>query len=477
MGRRCGQTKPCSSRMPVWQRASRQFFQVRSFMLAKREASAKQQARGLQFPRLAHFAAEQAICFVIADEPLLGGIIAQRTAKPIGDVSQVADRRRALADLGGANTLAAGLDAVDPVLVMIGGVVEPHFVGAERFLDDALRIAFDVAATDFDHAVASLEDAIRSSAVEHDDAAGVDECEAALGIAGRRLDADGAARAGSHGPLCDVEMVRAHVGQTAAGVFAVIAPGREVIVNSLRTEDLVVAAFGRGAEPEVPVGPWRHRLLGQVARDGRVADADVDRLHLANAAVAHALRCLAEHAAVFAALLAAGLENDLRFLDLVHNDAALGDIVRQRLFAVNVLAGAGSVDARDGVPVIGRCDHDGINVLAGQQVAEVIVSLAALVRALAFLSRVAILHVLSGALPPLRDYIADGEHLHVAPAQKPTQMAAAHNPNADEAKRDAFVGFVGAGGTTGQDKWRGNAAGDGTEQLTPGESKAARHWM
>jgi len=55
-----------------------------------------------------------------------------------------------------------------------------------------------------------------------------------------------------------------------------------VIVQTLRTEDRVVAALRRVAEPHVPIGPRRHRLGRQIARHRRFADADP---HLQLAAV------------------------------------------------------------------------------------------------------------------------------------------------------------------------------------------------
>ena len=42
-------------------------------------------------------------------------------------------------------------------------------------------------------------------------------------------------------------------------------------------------------------------------------------------------------------------------------------VKRQRLFAVDVLAGLNRVDGRQGVPVIGRADHDRIHVLIVEQ--------------------------------------------------------------------------------------------------------------
>ena len=69
------------------------------------------------------------------------------------------------------------------------------------------------------------------------------------------------------------------------------------------------------------------------------------RLDLADPAVADQLHGEPEVAAELAALLAAGLEDDLGLGDLLDQLPAFGDIVRQRFLAVDVLAGAGGEDA------------------------------------------------------------------------------------------------------------------------------------
>src|SRR5438270_501021 len=87
--------------------------------------------------------------------------------------------------------------------------------------------------------------------------------------------------------LGDVEMVGAHVRQGATGIFAIIAPRREVIVDAGRAQDGVEGAGRRGAVPHFPIDAFGSRLGGQVARPGRAADADAHRPHLADPAAAH----------------------------------------------------------------------------------------------------------------------------------------------------------------------------------------------
>src|SRR5688572_13313988 len=77
-------------------------------------------------------------------------------------------------------------------------------------------------------------------------------------------------------PLDDVVVMRADVGMTAAGIFAVIAPGGEMVVHPARTEDRTVGAHRRAAEPEVPIEARLHRLLRQVAPAAWPADPHRD---------------------------------------------------------------------------------------------------------------------------------------------------------------------------------------------------------
>src|SRR5205823_12841318 len=116
----------------------------------------------------------------------------------------------------------------------------------------------------------------------------------------------------------------------AAAVLAVVPPRREVVVNALRAQDLVVAALRRRAVPRLPVGAVGDRLLGQIARHRRGTDANANRLDLADAAVADVLDGLAESAVELAALLAAGLEDHLALRHRIDDGPSLGDGEGQR---------------------------------------------------------------------------------------------------------------------------------------------------
>ena len=239
-----------------------------------------------------------------------------------------------------------------------------------------------------------------------------------------------------HGPLRDVEVVRAHVGQSATGILAVVPPGREVLVYSLGAKGFVITAFRGWPEPAIPVGSGGHFLCGQVASDGRVANTDADRLQLADATVPDVLHGLAEVPAELGALLAPGLEGHLRRLHGVGDGPAFGHVVREWLFAVDVLARLGCCDARNRMPVVRRGDQHGIQALVVEQFFVLDVTLHPGVGAGLGALGVLLRHHLHGVVDPLLDHIAHRHHFHIGSAQQSTQMPTAHGAHTDETHGD-----------------------------------------
>ena len=80
-----------------------------------------------------------------------------------------------------------------------------------------------------------------------------------------------------------------------------------------------------------------------------------------------------EHAVVVAPLLRADLHDAVGLLGDLAELLPLVDRERERLLAVDVLAGLHGVDADLGVPVVGRADDDGVDVLAVEDLAVVLV--------------------------------------------------------------------------------------------------------
>src|SRR5262249_39984652 len=110
-----------------------------------------------------------------------------------------------------------------------------------------------------------------------------------------RLHGDGAGLVHAEAPLGDVVVVGAPVGHLAPGGFIppaeLVVAAREVLVALLQLD---VIDHGRLAEPEVPLQFLGRIDLGDDRRGRVAADAGLDRLDLADAAVAHQLAGHAE---------------------------------------------------------------------------------------------------------------------------------------------------------------------------------------
>src|SRR5262249_16718879 len=108
----------------------------------------------------------------------------------------------------------------------------------------------------------------------------------------------------------------------------------------------------------------------------------------------------AETAVELRALLAAGLKDLIRRPGDAHQGSTLIDGKRQRLLAVDVLAGAHGGQGGERGPVVRRADGDGVDIAPGQQFAEVLVLLAG--RADDVGSETAVVPI----------HVADGDELH-----------------------------------------------------------------
>ena len=158
---------------------------------------------------------------------------------------------------------------------------------------------------------------------------------------------------------------RAPVGHLAAGV---VVPPAELVVAVRLVALLAIGDLRGRAEPEVPVQPlgdgrFRERAARRVA-----VEAALDGLDLAEAAGADQLDRQAEQAAEVGALLAAGLQDAAGVLDRLLDRQRLGDGQRQRLLAVDVLAGLERLDGHLRVPVVGRGDEHAIEGLVAGRV-------------------------------------------------------------------------------------------------------------
>ena len=198
---------------------------------------------------------------------------------------------------------------------------------------------------------------------------------------------------------------------------------------------LDVVDLRRLAQPHVPVQLAGGLLLGEGAAGGTAADGRGHPLDLADASGTHQRDGQEEDPVVIAPLLGADLHDAARLLGDPAEHLALVDRQRQRLLAVDVLARLHGVDADLGVPVVGRADDDGVDVLAVEELAVVLVDVG--------LPFADVLVSLARSACRLVD-VADGEE--VAVAGGPPGVARALATGADQAEAGPIVlgpGLVG----------------------------------
>ena len=165
------------------------------------------------------------------------------------------------------------------------------------------------------------------------------------------------------------------------------------------------------------------------------------------------------------ALLATGLEHDPCLLYGIAHGPSFLDGKRERFLSVNVLAGAGGGDNRDGVPVIRRGNHDRIDIVASQQLAKIFIPLTGRVFSGAYLLAVGKIHqllcgfparVATVPVPVARPvHVADARNLYLFFLEELPQMPGPHIARTDESERNAITGRRAAGAA--ESRCRNNA--------------------
>ena len=165
----------------------------------------------------------------------------------------------------------------------------------------------------------------------------------------------------------------APVGHAAAGIIGERPPTGAVDGEAAAATIGMVRGPGRGTEPHVPVHALRNRFAGQVARLRERTDVDVDRLDRAE----FAAPALVDHSTVvFQHPLAAAGDDAAITPGRRDHHRAFAEGLGLGLLAIDVLAVAAGLDHHDRVPMVGRGTMDGVDIGAGQQIAEVVVGLA-----------------------------------------------------------------------------------------------------
>jgi hypothetical protein len=247
-----------------------------------------------------------------------------------------------------------GLFAVARHLAVDGETAAPQTHG-RLCAADHQAAAFDVAeqrAIEFHHHVAGIGErgahGIRSLPLHQD---GLQACRG--GARGR---------VGIHDPMGDVHPMDEKVGHRAAAEIPIPAPVAELVG--------IEGAVGGRAQKTLPIE------LGHVEgrhtahrRDVILEPVGADQGHLAEAAVVDLLAGLRE------VLPTALLQSDLHHaLGIVHGGNQRSGLFHRMgdgLFAVDVFAGAHRGDGDGHMPVVGRADHDGVDVFAIEDLAVV----------------------------------------------------------------------------------------------------------
>jgi len=88
-------------------------------------------------------------------------------------------------------------------------------------------------------------------------------------------------------------------------------------------------------------------------------------------------------AAALRALPGAGLPDALVFLDGADDGLLFGDGAGEGLFTINIFFLIGGFDGNERVPMVRHGEHEGVNVVAGHQLAVIVVGFAVFVAVMA----------------------------------------------------------------------------------------------
>ena len=233
-------------------------------------------------------------------------------------------------------------------------------------------------------------------------------------------------------PLSDVHKVYAVSANKTRGVVGDVVP----------VADLVTAgdALGakrckwRRAQPQVVIEVFRYRYGWEVPPCLNAFvnpnDADFHADQPPDPSVANQLADMAEGSVGPA--LQAGLQDPaVAFCDF-HQTAALSHGKRKWFFYIHILTGLHSHDRHRCVPMVRRADADGVDILAGKQIAEVtIIS--------ANSASIVLINVLPESLAPGFYRIANSNDTSILLGQKNVPMVCVDITRSDQAQSDSFA--------------------------------------
>lgn len=263
-----------------------------------------------------------------------------------------------------------------------------------------------------------------------------------------------------HRPLGNIKMMSTHITQTAPGVLPVATPLWEVTMDINRAKYLVKTPLGCRSLPHFPIDTIRPLLGRQITSHRRRSNSNLDLVHFANTTVTNALNGPAKVSAKLGTLLAANLKHNVVPSSGLNRLKCRSDGHCQRLFTVNILLRIGSHDGRHGMPMVRRADYHGVDRFVREQLSEIIICLAAMIRAISTLNHVH--RVVSTHL----GYLGYPNHTAILLAKEKVQVTATHDTNPDKTQID-FAAWLGCPSTGGDDIWRDRCRGErGTQELT-----------
>ena len=170
----------------------------------------------------------------------------------------------------------------------------------------------------------------------------------------------------------------------------------------------------------------------------------------------------------------AGLENAFGLAGLLHELDSFVNVMGERLLAVDVFASAHGGDGDIGVPVIGCGDDDGVDIFAGENLAEIVVRVAGAV-GFAGLFRVRIVDAFLGVQATGRVDIAHREDFDVIAIDKATEVAAHLFAHADATDGEALARCGGLRPDAARENKRcGEEDGGALEELATGGDHRVR---
>ena len=261
-------------------------------------------------------------------------------------------------------------------------------------------------------------------------------------------------------PLGDVDVVRAPVGELAAGVF--VPPAKLVVAPPL-----AVVHLRRLAEPHLPVEFLRRLRDGE--RTSRRTAVDADR-HLLDVAeqplVDHVHR--SQELILLAPLLRADEKLELRkLLRGGPGQPVFLERQRERLLAEHVLARLQRLDRDLHVPVVRRDDADNVDVVPVEHVAVIAVGVGLA------LARIVVVAT------PFRVAVVDVAHGHdVAELGVAVGITGAHGTGTDTADPRAIVGgSVGKRGRRPGERWHESPGQGGRSRKRARQKTPTRRTM